>query len=234
MRTVLPLLIATCLAGVAAAQVTPPTSPTEASPQAWSSEPMPPEAAAPEPAAEPGTAAAVPGDAVAAFDLDAMCLDCHRLGQPRVEAPLLEGQQRDYLAHQLQRFKDRHRDSFPMSSVVAGMDATMLAGLADQLAAREWPALRMSVAADAVAAGRDRAATMACDSCHGAGFMGSGDIPRLAGQHPGYLGRQLAAMAAERRYHPPSGTGAPLSRLAAADIEAIAAYLHAAGTTPPP
>jgi cytochrome c553 len=75
---------------------------------------------------------------------------------------------------------------------------------------------------------------MACDSCHGAAFMGAGDIPRLAGQHPGYLARQLTAMAAQTRYHPPSGIGAPLSRLAAADIEAIAAYLHAAGTTPPP
>ncbi len=161
-----------------------------------------------------------------------MCLDCHRLGQPRIEAPILEGQQRDYLGNQLQRFKDRHRDSFPMSSVVAGMDVAMLAGLADDLAARQWPALRMSVAQDAVARGRERAASMACDSCHGAAFMGSGDIPRLAGQHPGYLGRQLAAMAAERRYHPPSGTGAPLSRLTPADIEALAAHLHAAGASP--
>jgi cytochrome c553 len=228
MRTILPLLIATCLAGAAAAQVTPPTSPTEASPQAWSSEPIPPSADA---VADTDAAADADADA---FDLDAMCLDCHRAGQARVEAPLLEGQQRDYLANQLRRFQERHRDSFPMSSVVAGMDAAMLDTLADQLAARPWPALRMSVADDAVAAGRVRAATMACESCHGADFMGSGDIPRLAGQHPGYLGRQLAAMAAERRYHPPSGTGAPLSRLAPADVDALAAYLHAAGTTPPP
>lgn len=64
--------------------------------------------------------------------------------------------------------------------------------------------------------------------------MGAGHIPRLAGQHPAYLGRQLSAMAAETRNHTPSGTRAPLSRLAQIDIDASAAFPHAAGTTPPP
>lgn len=95
----------------------------------------------------------------------AMWVDCRRLGQPRVGAPLHEGQQRGYLANQLQRVQDRYRNSFPRSSVVADRDTAMLPGLADQLAGRPSPVLRMSVANDAVVTGRERAAAMACDSC---------------------------------------------------------------------
>jgi cytochrome c553 len=42
----------------------------------------------------------------------------------------------------------------------------------------------------------------ACQSCHGNKAQGNGPFPRLAGQHRGYLEKQLEAFAANLRANP--------------------------------
>ncbi|MDZ3822083.1 MAG: hypothetical protein U0S76_00600 [Pseudoxanthomonas sp.] len=163
------------------------------------------------------------------LDVDGGCLDCHRPTRVRLQAPIIEGQSPGYLVNQLRRFRERHRDSFPMSALVAGMSEADLQALAAELASRPWPAWRMRVDEAAVERGGIRVRQFACDACHGASFLGEGDLPRLAGQHPGYLRRQLDAFGERHRHHPPSATGAPLTRLGVRDRGDIAAFLHAAG-----
>lgn len=165
------------------------------------------------------------------LDIEEGCLDCHRPTRVGMQAPIIEGQSRGYLLNQLRRFQARHRDSFPMSALVAGMSEPDLAALADELSTRPWPDWRMRVDDAAAARGRARAAQLACDACHGDAFLGEGDLPRLAGQHPGYLRRQLEAFADRHRHHPPSGTGAPVVRLGERERRDLAAFLHA-GTAP--
>lgn len=160
-------------------------------------------------------------------DIDEGCLDCHRPTRVRLQIPIIEGQSRGYLLNQLRRFQERHRDSFPMSALVAGMSEPDLAALADELSSRSWPDLRIRVEDAAVERGRVRIGQLACEACHGPAFLGEGDLPRIAGQHPGYLRRQLDAFGERHRHHPPSGTGAPLTRLSARDRADIAAFLHA-------
>ena len=165
------------------------------------------------------------------IDIDAACLDCHRPGQARGEVPVIEGQQRDYLRNQLTRFRERHRDSFPMSALSAGLDAATVERLAAELAARPWQSPRVAVAAEHVARGAGRTQDLACAECHGERFLGAGDIPRLAGQQPGYLGRQLQGFGEGDRFHPPTGIGTRMYALEPDDARNIAAFLHSLGET---
>jgi cytochrome c553 len=162
----------------------------------------------------------------AAIDLQAACLDCHRPGQR--EVPLIEGQHRDYLHNQLSRFRDRHRDVPPMVGITMTFDDARIDALADAVSGRAWQSAPVPTVSDAVQRGRARVVELACTSCHGEEFMGSGDIPRLAGQKPGYLRRQLEAFG-EHRYHPPTGVGSRIQSLERQEAADIAEFLHAAG-----
>jgi cytochrome c553 len=171
--------------------------------------------------------AALAAPTVAAIDLQSACLDCHRPDQR--EVPLIEGQHRDYLHNQLTRFRDRHRDVPPMAGIAAPLDDARIDALSDMLSQRTWQAATpAATSADAVQRGRARVEELACTSCHGPAFLGSGDIPRLAGQKPGYLRRQLEAFG-EHRYHPPTGIGSRIHTLQLQEAADIADFLHAAG-----
>lgn len=161
------------------------------------------------------------------LDLDQLCLDCHHPAQRRGEVPLIEGQERDYLRHQLQRFRDRHRDGFPMAGLAAGMDDEALDELSDALAKRSWRATEAGAEEGSIERGAERAEHLACASCHGENYQGAGDIPRLAGQQPGYLARQIAAFAELERHHPPTGIGARMYVIEDSDAADIAAFLAA-------
>jgi cytochrome c553 len=73
--------------------------------------------------------------------------------------------------------------------------------------------------------------TIACSVCHGDALVGLGEVPRLAGQQPLYIARQLFDM----QYRSSAGKAAALmtrvvERLSEDDIIAISAYL---GSLPP-
>lgn len=161
------------------------------------------------------------------LDLDQLCLDCHRPAQTRGEVPLIEGQERDYLRNQLKRFRDRHRDGFPMAGLAAGLDDAAVDELTDALAKRSWRAAEGETGEGSIERGAKRAAHLACTSCHGEDYQGAGDIPRLAGQQPGYLARQIAAFAELERHHPPTGIGARMYVIEGSDAVDIAAFLAA-------
>jgi len=68
--------------------------------------------------------------------------------------------------------------------------------------------------------------TVACEICHGTGLRGLGEVPRIAGQHPIYIVRQLYNFKTGKN----AGTWAPLmlkpvAKLSDEDIVAIAAYI---------
>lgn len=160
------------------------------------------------------------------IEIETHCLDCHRPGQRRGEVPLIEGQHREYLEHQLLRFRERHRDSFPMSALVSAIDDASLASLASRLAARTWRDTDAPRDDDAARRGAEAAERRDCASCHGKDFIGIGDIARLAGQHPGYLSRQIEAFGRGDRYHPPSGTGAPMRTIGASEARDLGAFFR--------
>lgn len=148
------------------------------------------------------------------------CSSCHVLDNPRGSPPIIDGQHADFLAVQLRAFRDSHRDAFPMGMLSEGMDEARIQALSAQLAARPWPAVDHALSAAAVDAGRTLVADAGCSACHGPSWRGGGIIPRVAGQAPSYLARQLRAMAEGRRAHPPLN-------LDASGFNAVAAFLAA-------
>lgn len=160
------------------------------------------------------------------LDLDSLCLDCHRAEGPAAVTPRIEGQHAGYLAIQLQRFAERHREGFPMAALSEGLDAAAIARISSDLAARSWDAPQVAAPAESPL-GREQLQSLDCASCHGADYRGGDTIPRIAGQRQAYLARQIAGFSVGDRHHPPLGGGMRMYRLEAEDIEALAAALAA-------
>ena len=170
--------------------------------------------AAPAAAADAGAGA----EAIEAAARD--CSGCHALGNPQGSPPIIDGQHAVFLVAQLRAFRDRHRDAFPMGMFSEGLAEPQIQALSELLAARPWPAVDHALSADAVDAGKAVAAAAGCAACHGPDWRGGAIVPRVAGQVPSYLARQLRAMLDGRRAHPPM-------TLQAAEVNAVAAYLAA-------
>lgn len=154
------------------------------------------------------------------------CLSCHS-PQSQTPAPLLDGQQRSYLLNQLSRFRDHVRESFPMEGLSQGLDEAAAGRLADAFSQRPWFDYDGRIDSAEIAAGAGLIEQNDCRACHGEAFRGSGDIPRLAGQRPDYLARQIQAFAADQRFHPPTGEGGRMYQFDAEAAAAIGAWLAA-------
>lgn len=155
-----------------------------------------------------------------------LCLTCHKPGMPNAMPPLLEAQPARYLVQATNDFKTGKRSDpgLLMKTNVASLRVRDIRDIADYFASRPPPTAVYVTDPDKVAAGEKRVAELECGSCHGKKFAGSGAVPRLAGQTPGYLVRQLEAFAEGRRAHPPSK--APFDKIG--DVQAIAQYFTAA------
>ena len=157
-----------------------------------------------------------------------LCLACHKPGMPNASAPLLEAQPARYLVQAINEYKTGKRSDpgLLMKTNMASLSARDIRDIADYFASR--PPLTGVYVTDPskVAAGEKRIAELKCGSCHGQNFAGSEAVPRLAGQTPGYLVRQLEAFADGRRIHPPSGT--PFDRIG--DVQAVVARIDDAVT----
>jgi cytochrome c553 len=78
-----------------------------------------------------------------------------------------------------------------------------------------------------LAAGKD-ARTVACETCHGEGLKGAGDIPGIAGRSPTYIFRQLHDYKHGVRAGPASAAMTPsVQKLTTNDMVALSAYAGA-------
>ena len=154
--------------------------------------------------------------------LSALCLDCHRSEL----APHVEGQHAPYLALQLRSFRDRHRESFPMSAIASAFDDRHADAWAASLAARAWPASAGLVGSDSDrAAGAALGEARGCSDCHGEALLGAVEVPRLAGQRAAYLERQIAGFARGDRFHAPLAGGTRMRAMDADEARQLAAWL---------
>ncbi|HET6604208.1 MAG TPA: c-type cytochrome [Xanthomonadaceae bacterium] len=160
------------------------------------------------------------------------CLECHGRAEYHGQAPAIAGQHDPYMQVQLRRFRDRHRDVFPMSAFAGGLDDDRIAAIAGALSRLPWIAQCSGFDATAAEQGAAQAGRMGCPDCHGAGFEGVEVIPRLAGQDPVYLERQIRNFIQGRRYHPPTASGLHMDTLEAPEVAALAAYINSLGPCP--
>lgn len=161
------------------------------------------------------------------------CATCHGVdGENATPAfPRLAAQHADYVARQLAAFRSGARRNATMQGVAAALDPKDFAAIGAWYAAR--PAQAHPVADRGLAfagkalwnGGNVPAGVPACASCHGADGRGGPQVPRLAGQHPEYVVRQLATFAARATTPDNASMHLIATRLTDAERQAVAAYV---------
>jgi cytochrome c553 len=164
------------------------------------------------------------------------CVSCHR---PRASdnpplVPVLQGQQKAYLAWQMRAYRLGFRDDPQahdrMWEAAGKLDDALIDALAAYFSAQPPPAgvpTDPSLAAKGRTLYRDGIPSRnvtACGSCHGEHAQGSGVFPRLAGQRADYVVRQLSLI---QRYLRNVGImHSTVDVLSEDDFVALAAYLQ--------
>lgn len=169
-----------------------------------------------------------------------VCVNCHGAdgNAPPGEVPNLAGQREEFLRRQLTAFKSHSRRdqaaTETMWSVSHNLNNRQIDELAAHFAAQQPRRQPIEGEPDEISAGQRifsggavEKNVPACSGCHGADGLGKGDAPRLAGQHVGYLAKQLGVFQTSN-----DRPGAPLMRsvaheLTPENIRNVAAYLQA-------
>ncbi len=151
----------------------------------------------------------------------AMCFGCHgQNGQSSSASfPILAGQTAPYLVKQLNDFKSGTRSNPMMQNMASGLSKQDIINLATFFSSVQTKSAGGN--AKLALTGKDK--FNQCAGCHGSKAEGRASFPRLAGQHPDYIIKQLQAFKSGTREN---GTmKAMASGLSDQDMKAIAAYL---------
>jgi cytochrome c553 len=140
-----------------------------------------------------------------------VCESCHGPGGRSISStfPRLAGQQKDYVVAQLTAFRDHTRADPHAKTYMWGMAARLsnptIAAIATYYSSQPLVAGEPAASPEITAGkkifteGIPSEGVPPCMACHGEKAEGNGSIPRLAGQHPAYLARQLEAFASNAR-----------------------------------
>jgi cytochrome c553 len=190
-----------------------------------------------------GLAFVLAGGASTGFAADAelqrlttyVCATCHGVdGNSTSSAyPKLAGQQAVYIEHQLQAFKERKRDDPPARAYMYGFSSQLTPDVMKKLAAYYAAQAPMSAKGGDDAAmqegkaiweeGLPQHAVPACKICHGANAEGKDFYPRLAGQYPEYLLKQMLFFQSATRSNAPIMHGVT-DAMNFAQMQAVANY----------
>jgi cytochrome c553 len=170
----------------------------------------------------------------------AYCATCHgKQGQgyrAALPIPRLGGQQVEYIENQLVAFTEKRRENRFMYNVAHVLTPEMRDALANYWHNQNPPPAGTG-AKELVPEGKkiftdgiESAGVPACQSCHGADAKGNGVFPRLAGQLPEYIQRQLLNWATLRGLDPSKPDTSEMMKpithgLNEAQIKAVAAYV---------
>ncbi|MGZ4959804.1 MAG: c-type cytochrome [Methylomonas sp.] len=151
----------------------------------------------------------------------AACQGCHGAAgvSNNPQWPNLAGQTSLYLAAQLKKFKSGARENPTMKALAAELNDADIQNLAAYFAS--LPVKSAEGDTELAKAGKDK--TAACMGCHGQKLLGAGQFPRLAGQHPQYLTKQMNDFKSGAREA--GAMNAIAKTLSDDDIKAVSAYL---------
>jgi cytochrome c553 len=164
------------------------------------------------------------------------CAGCHGADGNSVltDYPILAGQTSRYLYLQLKDYKSGLRKNDMMTPVAEPLSKEDMLDLAAYYAAQRPKGPRISKGEesvpfqpdpDRVAAGKKKSAEVLCTMCHLGEFSGQNEVPRVAGQHPEYVVRQLKDYRSRTRTND-AGTMTAVARvLSDEDMENLAHYL---------
>jgi cytochrome c553 len=155
------------------------------------------------------------------------CTACHGAdGNPAVgQFPVLAGQTARYLYLQLKDFKEGRRSEPTMAPTVAKLSTQDMLDLAEYFAAQKPKPIAFRPDAERVARGKKKAEEVLCTMCHLGGLSGQNEIPRVAGQHPEYVIKQLKAFKARTRTNDAGSMTSVAQTITEQDIEDLAHYI---------
>ncbi len=149
------------------------------------------------------------------------CTGCH--GNAGVSKsglfPNLAGQSSAYLETQLKNFRSGTRENSSMNAIAKPLKDNEIQNLAAYFAG--LPGKSAGGDSQQAAIGKDKAGM--CKGCHGNQLQGNGQFPKLAGQHPAYLGKQLSDFKSGARKA--GHMNAIAKSLSDDDIQALSEYL---------
>jgi len=150
----------------------------------------------------------------------ANCMGCHGPNGKSSSAqwPNLAAQQSTYLVNQLNAFKTGSRNNPMMQSMAANLSDDDINNLAAYYSSQP----PVSAGGDPNLAKTGQTKASMCLGCHGSTAEGNGQFPRLAGQHPGYLAKQLSSFKEGVRKN--GHMQAIAGTLSEEDMKAIATY----------
>ncbi len=149
------------------------------------------------------------------------CMGCHGLGgaSKNPTVPILSGQNAKYLNNQLHAFKSGKRANSMMNSLAARLDKHAIENISAYFASQP----HVSAGGNEKLAVMGKSKVSQCFGCHGNKAQGNANIPKLAGQQPKYLEKQLHAFKSGKRKSGPMESVA--KHLSDQDIKEITAYL---------
>ena len=163
------------------------------------------------------------------------CASCHGATGQGVtrEFPNLAGQNEKYLAKQLRDFASGQRDSSVMDMKAAVLSECSIRAVsryyqsqAPQVKATNDPMLA-NAGAFVYERGNPYTGLPACVSCHGTGARGRAELPRLAGQNPLYLERQLKKFVDRSRVDESAVMNVIAARMSEVEMKSVVEYLGA-------
>lgn len=165
--------------------------------------------------------------------IEMRCVLCHGLEGESASPmyPRLAGQNGDYLRKQLRDFRDGRRVSETMGDMVKDLNDEDINGLAAFFSGKR-AGRRQPGDADLAAVGKyifhkgNRFSGVAsCASCHGENGHGTVQLPRLAGQHPGYVENQIKSFNQRQRTNDNAIMHSIASKLTELETKAVSLYI---------
>jgi cytochrome c553 len=155
-------------------------------------------------------------------DKAAPCLQCHGSNgnSKSPQYPSLAGQRALYIETQLKNFQSGQRTNSIMQGMVAKLTKSDILNISAYFADLTPESAGTS---DLSLAKKGEQKFAMCTGCHGSLAQGRGGFPKLAGQQPAYIEKQLLAFKSRTRKGGPMN--AMTSSLSEQDIKEIAAYL---------
>lgn len=155
------------------------------------------------------------------------CAPCHgpngNSTDPRY--PILAGQTVKYAYLQLKDYKEGRRLDPDMTPVTANLSKEDMLALAVHFAEQKPISIRFKPDAERAARGKYRADVTLCTSCHQGQYQGQNESPRVAGQHPQYLKKQMLDFKSRARTNDAATMTSLAATLSDEDIEDIVQYL---------
>ncbi len=168
-----------------------------------------------------------PAEMAAARAKAQVCEACHGPdGNSQNPAyPILAGQTWRYIYIELKDFKAGRRSDPVMSPLAQNLSPEDMIALGNFFAAQKPLPINFQADGAKVEAGRKISDAALCTMCHLGGFVGQNDIPRVAGQYPQYITKQLQDFRAKRRTNDAGNMTSVTENLSDQNIEDLSQYI---------